>query len=714
MRKKLLLLCLLFSLFSSDWLIAQTGIYINEVMGSNKNTIADSTGSYEDWLELFNSNSSIKLLNGYYITNDIAQPQLFRLSGNLQIPAHGYLILWASNDTTRGKRHLPFKISASGESLYLYATDGHTLIDSLSVGQEKTDVSYGRNKDGSAAFSFFAKPTPGATNNNSTGYMGILNPPVFSKPAGFYGSAFSLSISSDDPSAKIIYTTDGSNPDAGNIDGTVYRYKNKYQQKSIDAAGPFLTDSFHSNNYVDPINVKDASANPNSLSLKSSTTENTFSYAPATLVNKGTVVRAIATRTGYIASEITTATYFVTANGQNKYTLPVVSLAIPENDLYSWDSGIYNAGTDFDKWRVNNPSGTVDGFTPCNWTRSTEFMSSFELFTQNNPARELQTNIGLAINGAYSRAKPQKAFRVYFRNSYGASDLNYKLFSDLSYKNYERLVLSNAGNDMTLAHMRDMTAQGCIRQLNFGSQRQQPLIAFVNGEFWGLLNARQRYDDNYFKQIWNIDSDSLDFGENQSTANNGTSTEILSLRSFITSNSMTNTANYLNVQNRMDIDNFIDYQITEIFFGNNDWPSNNLSYFRKRVPYTPGAPLGKDGRFRWIINDLDRSFGYSSGGVGYNTLAWATGTSSGANPATWSTVMLRQLLTNTEFRNKFITRYADLLNATFTPVNIDGVVNYYRDLLSPHIAEHTQRWRQPSSATAWNTNVDSMIILSAF
>src|SRR3954452_18603270 len=90
-------------------LLAQTGLYINEVMGSNQNTIADSTGSYEDWLELYNGATSSKPLNGYYITNDISKPQLFRLSGNLQIPARGFMLLWASKDTTRGKTHLPFK-----------------------------------------------------------------------------------------------------------------------------------------------------------------------------------------------------------------------------------------------------------------------------------------------------------------------------------------------------------------------------------------------------------------------------------------------------------------------------------------------------------------------------------------------------------------------------------------------------------------------------
>jgi hypothetical protein len=709
MRTPLCLVAMLFVIFHSTSLTAQTGIFINEVMASNNNTIADSTGKYEDWLELYNSSSSIKPLNGYYITNDITKPQLFRLSGNLQISAHGYLLLWASKDTLRGKTHLPFKISASGERLYLYATDGHTLVDSIALGQQKTDVSYGRNKDGASTFCFFATSTPKATNNNSTAYTGILNPPTFSKAAGFYGTAFSLSITSDDPSAKIIYTTDGSNPDASNISGTVYRYKNKYQQNLGDAVGPFLYDSFRSVNYVSAINIKDASTNPNKLCLKSSTLENTYSYAPTTLINKGTVVRAVASRSGYIPSEITTGTYFITANGQNQYTLPVISLALPESDLYSWDSGVYNAGTDFEKWRALNPSATGDGHSAANWTRTTEFQTSFELFASNTETRQLQTDIGMTINGNYSRSNAQKALRVYFRNSYGASDLNYQIFSDLPYKNYERLVLSNAGNDMPTAHMRDMTAQACVKHLNFGTQHQQPVIEFINGEFWGLINVRQRYDDNHFKQIWGIDPDSLDFGENQSIVNYGTNTAILNLRSFISANDMSTTANYQNVQTMMDVDNFIDYEISEIFFGNNDWPSNNLSYFRKRVPYTPGAPYGQDGRFRWTINDLDRAFGLGSGGVAYNTLAWATGTSSGSNPATWSTEMLRKLLTNTTFRNKFITRYDDLLNTTFLPSNLDAVINSYRDILSPHIAEHTQRWRHPSSASAWNTQVDSMI-----
>ncbi|WP_076026754.1 CotH kinase family protein, partial [Cnuella takakiae] len=710
MRTTFLLLSIL-GFFQFYTVNAQTGIYINEAMGSNRNTIADSTGSFEDWLELYNPTSNARPLNGYYVTNDITKPQLFRLSGNLQIPARGYILLWASKDTTRGKTHLPFKISSSGERLYLFAPDGNTLVDSLALDEQKTDVSYGRTKDGSTTFGFFAAPTPRSTNNNATVYLGILNPPVFSQPAGFYGSAFSLSITSDDPAVKIVYTTDGSLPHAGNINGTVYRYKNKYQQQPTDPVGPFLLDSFKSFNYVNPINVKDASANPNKLSLKSATYENTYSYAPATLINKGTVVRAVATKDGYIPSEITTATYFVTPGGTNKYNLPVLSITLPENYLFSWDSGMYNAGADFEKWRTLNPTATPNGGTPANYnTKETEFPASFELFLANATTLQLQTNVGLTGNGGYSRRYGQKALRIYFRKSYGASDLNYKIFTDLPYTNYERLVLSNAGQDMPTAHMRDMVAQACVKHLNVGTQHQQPAVAFVNGEFWGLYNIRQRYDDNHFKQIWGIDPDSLDLIYNRSEVKYGTSTAILNLRSFFTANDLSVTENYQKVQTMMDIDNFIDYQLAEIFLGNRDWPANNTYCYRKRVPFTPGAPPGQDGRFRWALNDMDHTFGlYSSGWVGYNMLAWATGSSTDGNPSAWATDMLRKLLTNTEFRNKFITRYADLLNTTFLPVNINRVTNSYRDLLSPHIVEHIQRWRNPASATSWNTLVNNMI-----
>jgi hypothetical protein len=711
MKNKLFLFFVLLCLFSSISLKAQQGLLINEVMASNDTTIADNTGDYADWIELYNSTASPVLLDGYYISNDINNPIKFQFSGNLLVPSNGYLILWATNDTPRSHTNLPFKVSASGESLYLTLPDGITLADAVSFGQQKKDISYGRRTDGAAELSFFAKPTPEATNNTSTGYLGILNSPVFSVNAGFYPAPFSLSISSDDSGAQIIYTTNGSTPDSGNLKGSVYRYKNKYQPNPGDLPGPFLYDSFRSVTYSNPLAITDASVNPNRLSLKSTTYDATFTNAPTTLINKATVVRAVAVKEGYISSEATTASYFVTAGGINKYTLPVISLATSEDNLSSYDKGLYNAGVDFDKWRALNPTLVASGGYPANWTREdVEFPASFELFTPKQTTRELQTNVGWTINGNWSRSRHQKSFRIYFRSSYGSPNINYPILPDLSYKNYERLVLSSAGQDVAITHMRDMTIQSSVKHLRFETEHSTPAIAFVNGELWGFLNIRERFDDNYFERVYGIKKEELDLLDNRSTVKDGTDTEILSLRNFFVSNDISIPQNYAAVQTRMDMDNFIDYQITEIYFGNNDWPTNNQTYFRKRVPFTPDAPYGHDGRFRWVVLDLDRGLGApGSNGAAYNSLAWATGTRTDANPATWGTDMIRKLLTNVNFRNQFITRYADLMNTSFLPVNIGSEINHYRDLMAPHIVEHVQRWRRPFSVNAWTDSVNSLI-----
>jgi hypothetical protein len=226
MKMKLLIPCVIFLLLQAVSSLAQQTVFINEAMASNDTTIADATGDYADWIELYNSSNTPLLLDGYYISNDINDPLKFRFSGNLLLPANGYLILWASTDTLRGNTHLPFKVSASGEKIYLFLPDGVTLVDFLSLVNRKQMYLMADLRMVLMDLVFLRSLLQGASNNNSTGYAGYLNAPVFSVNAGFYANPVSVAISSDDPGAQIIYTMDGSIPDAGNIQGTVYRYRN--------------------------------------------------------------------------------------------------------------------------------------------------------------------------------------------------------------------------------------------------------------------------------------------------------------------------------------------------------------------------------------------------------------------------------------------------------------------------------------------------------
>jgi len=152
-------------------LYSQT-IKINEFMASNATTISDSFGDFDDWIELYNYSHDTVDIGGLYITDKLDIPTKHQIPvgfAETKIPPKGYIVLWADNDSLQnGPLHLNFKLSATGEALGLFATDGFTAIDSLSFGQQITDISYGRFPDGNDNWVFFNYPTPNASNSLTT------------------------------------------------------------------------------------------------------------------------------------------------------------------------------------------------------------------------------------------------------------------------------------------------------------------------------------------------------------------------------------------------------------------------------------------------------------------------------------------------------------------------------------------------------------------
>ena len=149
-------------------------LYINEFMADNDTFIEDpdEAGAYEDWIELYNPGTEPVDLSGMYMTDDLTDPVQWQFPAGMTIDAGGYLVVWADNDTDQGDAHASFKLSADGETIALYNTDGATLIDSIEFGVQTTDVSYGRYPDGTESWGSMATPTPGAANvfiNDSDG-----------------------------------------------------------------------------------------------------------------------------------------------------------------------------------------------------------------------------------------------------------------------------------------------------------------------------------------------------------------------------------------------------------------------------------------------------------------------------------------------------------------------------------------------------------------
>jgi hypothetical protein len=710
MNKKLLALLLFFLLFGVEDTFSQS-VVINEVLASNSAVNVDEDGSYEDWVELYNNGANPVNLNGYGLTDN--SNSLFKwVFPNVTINPGSYLLVYCSDKNRINPAeplHANFKISADGETISLTNPEG-VVVDFAPATPMAANISYGRMPNGTGSFAFFDTPTPGATNIGSV-FSETLQVPIFSQNSGFYTSQFDLTISSSEPDVTIIYTLDGSEPDENNFLGTTYQYKNQYPKLPTDPFGSFIENSYQTLQYAAPITIVDRSPVANKISAISTTYDYTPTYFPNAPIFKSTIVKARAIKAGARPSPIVTRTYFITPLGSARFTLPVVSISTNEDRFFEYNNGIHVAGKDFDTWRTNNPNRIPD-YEIGNFARkgaTAERVSNISMFMNGNEI--VNNTVGVRIRGNYSRIYPSKAFNIYSRSEHGDSRINYKLFEDQTYQSYERLTLKSSSGDQYHTLFRDPLNHEIIKGMRVETEAYRPVITFVNGEYWGVQSLREKYDDKYFERVFGIDGDELDVLENNAEIEEGDAAHYLAMINYVENNSLATTQNYEYIKTQMDTDSFQDYFISNIYLQNVDWPGNNIIYWRKKTAaYVPNAPYGHDGRWRWAIHDMDSTFGISGGNNYLNSLADATaaGGTSWPNPD-WSTLLLRKLLENAEFKQEFISRFADVMNTYFHSNRVVAKINEIKNILQPEMNEHIQRWKAPSSISSWNYFLDREI-----
>jgi hypothetical protein len=410
---------------------------------------------------------------------------------------------------------------------------------------------------------------------------------------------------------------------------------------------------------------------------------------------------------GFLPSDVVTQTYFFEHENFGKYTIPIISLNSDEEHYFGYEKGIYNAGEDFDNWRLLNPDIVPNNGVSANWRRSTEYPISFELFDSSYKPL-VNTNAGFRIHGGFSRAQTRKSLRLYFSSQYGRENLNHKIFNDLPFSNYQRLLLRNSGQDEFVTNMRDMVIQKILDGLKFRGQAGRPSQVFINGEYWGIHNIRERIDRYYIQQHYSIPDGQLDLLSGNREVEEGDADDYNILLSM--AQNLHINENYEAVTRKMDIENFIDYQVSQIFIHNVDWPGNNIRYFRRKVSFNPNAPYGNDGRWRWILFDTDAAFGNTSTfNFNLNLLEKATTRRFCPAPNGWTTCLLGNLVENKIFKEAFINRFSDLLNSQFQPSHINRNIDSMREVLSLNLTEHLDRYRRSwNTVERWEGFVDSM------
>ena len=566
---------------SKEW-----DVVINEVMAKNESFLADAHGSYHDWIELKNTTDQDINLKGYSLSKDLEQEPAF-VFPDYVLPAHGLAVFFADEELNSDDPgiHVPFSLSASGETLYLSDHDCEEL-QVYETGYLRENVSSGLNEEGERVF--FEEPTPKEPNSpdNKTGYT---DPVEFSHQGGKISSEQVLRLTAEE-GADIYFTLDGSTPTSTDI----------------------LYD--------------------NPIALDSSMT-----------------VRAVAMDDGQLPSMVRTHTYIVDV----EHDLPIVALSAEPEHMFG-SAGIYS-----------KPFHDI------------ERPVHVELYETDGLA--LSFDAGIEISGGYSQALSQKSFAIHLRKYYGIQEINYPLFDDNEVTSFKHFLLRTSGQDQYMTKIRDAFIHKAVKDvIDVDVLDSRPCVVYINGEYWGLYNIREKDNEDYLASHHGVDPKQLDILVWNGYALEGSNEDYKALVKYVATHDMRKQEYYEYVTSQIDVDNLIDYLIVQCYFGNTD--SGNIKFWRDQ----------NGGKWRWILYDMDWALFMKT--YTWNNI-YQIFNPNGMGSEDWiDTTLHVELMKNDHFKEEFIKRYALYTSTYFQPERLLPMYDAMIEEIESEIPRQVERW----------------------
>ncbi|MFT3753174.1 MAG: CotH kinase family protein [Paludibacter sp.] len=420
------------------------------------------------------------------------------------------------------------------------------------------------------------------------------------------------------------------------------------------------------------------------------TKQNGIRYVPGYVVSltRTASIRAKCISANKLSSNVVTSTYFI---GERDFQLPVVSIVTNQANLTDNTIGIYVAGT-------NGITGNGSN-SAVNWNQDWDRPVNFELFDTTNVCR-LNQELDISISGGWSRLNAQKSLKISPRNKFGNNRLPYDLFPvNKPNRKYKDIQLRNSGNDFGYSMMRDAFMESLIiNRMDIDYLAYEPAVCFMNGVYYGIQNLRERSSKEYIYSNYGYDEDDIHLLESIEIS---TDTSFTPLSSYISNYDITKPEVYTKVCSMMDVDNFANYMISQIYYGNTDWPDNNIKVWKKKA----------GGKWRWILFDTDFGYNlYDTNLHNHNTLSMALGEKTDDVLPAWSTLLLRRLVLNDAFRNKFIDRFCVQLSSTFETNRANHILDSMAAKIQNEIVYHKAKWGSSRTLAA---DVSNMKVFSA-
>ena len=602
------------STVSVDYYVPPQVLAINEFMAVNSNILdlrpmpgvniyssVDGEPSYDDWIEIKNLTDETVSLDGWYLTDDPDNLTKWQFPQGYSIGKQEYFAVLASNkDSDKygypfidddGYLHTNFDLSIGGEYLALVRPDGlfieHEYND---YPAQKGLVSYGLAKDDLDSVGYCLRPTPLSSNTDI--YAGLVADTKFSVDRGFYDEPISVEISCETPDAVIRYTKDGSAPSTSN--GYYYAGPIAISSSTCLRAAAFKSGLLESNIDTQSYIFLDDVA---SQSTNSYTKVQTIPYGyPAEWVspyNGSTVLGDYQVDPDIADPDGLYGPVYAAGFKDDLKAIPSMSIVVPLEELFG-TNGIY-------------VDQSQDG---------TERAGSVE-FIDPTGVEKFHTNCGIRMQGGASEVEGgttlnrwkcyKLSFRLMFRGIFGGQ-LDYELFGPNAADKYNTVVLDSrpqntwvhdtATQRLRGEYVRDQVASDT--QLAMGSYacHGRPVHLYLNGMYWGVYWMHERPDAAFAASYLGGEKEDYDVVKHvYNNAIDGSYETLVDLFNIPNGDGGDEVAAFEQLQQLLDVPDFIDYMLVNYYIGNGDWDAKN--WYATRNHFDP------DGRWRWHTWDAE-------------------------------------------------------------------------------------------------------------
>ncbi|MFW6329180.1 MAG: CotH kinase family protein [Alkalispirochaetaceae bacterium] len=518
---------------------------------------------------------------------------------------------------------------------------------------------------------------------------------AFSRPPGRYDEPFDLELLTTLPGARIYYTLDGSEPDPDRVmsDEEWEEAPRETRRRTFEYRGPI------------PLDELLRRENDISLISTAAREDNLGWEPPESQVPKLATLRAFA-QTELSRSAVRNGSFMIPNSGMEHHELPVWSIQTNRGNFFDSESGIYVPGE-------NLPE--VNYFRRGNdWERQVHVE-----FFEEDGRRYLAQDMGIRIHGNYTRTFAQKTLRLYSRTDYGPGRMRHRFFPSKELDDYNRLILRNGGNDWMGAMLSDPTLQTLVQHLPIDTQYYRPSVVYLNGEYWGLHNMRDRQDQHYLETHYGVPRDEVVVVEIEGLVDTGQWDQegklyepYIEFRDRVASGEI---AGWDALNEEMAVSEYIDYLFAQVYAGNYDWPQNNIRYWRYTGPYPTEEEGPQDGRWRWILYDVDFAFGHQFSTT-FDMVEWTFGYTEehpflqeGRREDEQNRFELNHRLMDSErARHELLQRFAVHLATTAREQRALQLIDRHAERIEGEIPRQIARWGRPESMEVREETVSIM------